>query len=53
MMIKACTNDCVHDYQDRRYGKGMRVVTEMYDKKGYRCTVCGKEILTNIDRKKK
>lgn len=34
-----CT--CAHEYQDRVYGKGMRLANET--SKGYRCTVCGKD----------
>lgn len=34
--------DCVHEYQDAKYGKGNRVATPMKDNKGVRCTVCGK-----------
>lgn len=37
-MIKKCT--CVNEYQDRKYGKGMRVHTTG-KKDGDRCTVCG------------
>jgi hypothetical protein len=36
-MVLTCK--CVHDYQDRTYGKGRRLHTER--KSGYRCTVCG------------
>ena len=43
MAIKACT--CKNDYQDERYGKGMRVHTVRPPDKAprYRCTVCLKE----------
>jgi hypothetical protein len=34
---KRCT--CVHEFQDKRYGKGMRVHNKM--DKGWNCTVCG------------
>lgn len=41
-MIKKC--DCKHAFQDKKYGKGMRVHNEYTSKSGgYRCTVCGKE----------
>ena len=43
-MIKKCV--CKHDYQDRRYGFGNRVVNKENDG-GYRCTVCGKTILSS------
>ena len=39
-----CT--CQHEFQDEKYGKGMRVMNECGDGKkvtGYRCTICGKE----------
>jgi hypothetical protein len=39
--VKACS--CKSDYQDRIYGKGMRLHT--VTGKGSRCTVCGKEKL--------
>ena len=39
-MIKKCT--CKHTYQDKKYGKGMRVWN--LTSKGVRCTVCGKTI---------
>ena len=41
-MIAKCT--CKHEYQDEKYGKGMRVFNRMEQvKQGkkYRCTVCG------------
>lgn len=40
--IEKCT--CPHEYQDKKYGKGMRVHNKApkVDKdKGRRCTVCG------------
>lgn len=35
---------CTHEYQDNRYGLGMRVVTptSLNGRKAVRCTVCGK-----------
>jgi len=49
--ILPCT--CIHPYQDKEYGKGMRVFNRLSkDKKysGYRCTVCGKtQIPTDKD----
>ncbi len=30
---------CQHEYQDKVYGKGMRVHTKC--NKGHRCTICG------------
>jgi hypothetical protein len=45
-MIKKCT--CKHEYQDKKYGKGMRVAnalqTSKQGAKKYRCTVCGAEL---------
>jgi len=35
-MIASCT--CSHEFQDRKYGRGMRVFNE--GKTNYRCTVC-------------
>jgi len=39
-MIGRCF--CKSEYQDEKYGKGMRVMNRMDDGK-VRCTVCGKE----------
>ncbi len=38
-----CT--CKHDFQDKRYGKGVRIHTVggEKDRRVYKCTVCGKE----------
>jgi len=46
MAIKKCT--CESEYQDRKYGKGMRVMNRTANKKSennyyHRCTICGKE----------
>ncbi|QCG76296.1 hypothetical protein Cassandra_0226 [Pseudomonas phage Cassandra] len=46
--IKSCK--CAHDFQDSVYGKGNRVHNVFT--KGYRCTVCGKEIITSSTGKK-
>jgi hypothetical protein len=45
-MIKRCV--CEHPFQDRRYGAHMRVANVSGDGKKYRCTVCGKEIITTV-----
>jgi len=40
-MILSCT--CKHEYQDQKYGKGMRVHNMVPDPNGsstWRCTVC-------------
>lgn len=39
--IRRC--NCKHAWQDRRYGKGMRVHNRMPQKSLNRCTVCGNE----------
>ncbi|MEW6095059.1 MAG: hypothetical protein AB1567_00840 [bacterium] len=42
-MIQNC--NCNHSFQDKRYGKGMRVFNIAgKDKKKLRCTVCKREI---------
>lgn len=43
--IKIMPCNCKSDFQDREYGKGMRVFNPA-GKNGdkFRCTVCGKEI---------
>jgi hypothetical protein len=35
--------DCKHEFQDKEYGKGVRLHTVSEDGKKFRCTVCGKE----------
>ena len=48
--IKKCV--CEHTYQDNRYGKGYRVANKRRDG-GYRCTVCGKDMIApTVVRKK-
>lgn len=42
-MAKIISCTCSHEFQDKKYGKGKRVFNETT--KGYRCTVCEKEIL--------
>lgn len=44
-MKQKCIRDCDHEYQDKRYGKGMRVHTEPL-KGDPRCTVCSEASLT-------
>lgn len=40
--VKKC--NCSHEEQDKLYGKNNRLMNEYGNpKKGYRCTVCGKE----------
>lgn len=45
MAIKKCT--CVNEYQDKRYGKNMRVMNPLHKGKTgdgkHRCTTCGVE----------
>jgi len=46
MAIKKCI--CKHEYQDKKYGSGMRVCNARKAKQGnrviYRCTVCERDI---------
>lgn len=54
VQIAQCT--CKSDFQDRTYGKGMRLMnTTGTDDKvtGYRCTVCGKEYRLSDVKKNK
>lgn len=44
--------DCVHEFQDRRYGKFRRIYTQRVDG-GKVCTVCGKIHGRSEDGKKK
>lgn len=45
MALKKC--DCKNLFQDKRYGKGIRVMNKLKREgdrpQSYRCTVCGKE----------
>lgn len=36
-----CSGTPAADFQDKTYGKGMRVMNLDYKKTSYRCTVCG------------
>ncbi len=44
-IVQSCT--CKHEFQDQKYGKGMRVMNHAPAKNvqpsRYRCTVCKKE----------
>ena len=42
MTTKKCKCDCTNEYQDKKYGKDIRVCNKTVKDK-YRCTVCGKE----------
>jgi len=42
VVIKRCS--CKSEFQDKRYGKKLRVMNLMDDNKGFRCTVCEKTI---------
>ena len=37
-IIKRCTKNCEHEYQDKKYGKGMRV--HNVGRNQTTCTVC-------------
>lgn len=48
-VVKACKKNCKvkHAYQDKKYGKGVRVMNRRTTKKEtpeYRCTVCGEVV---------
>lgn len=43
MIAKNKHNCKPHTYQDKAYGKGMRVMNPMAQSGRVRCTVCGKE----------
>lgn len=46
MRVLRCS--CTHEYQDAKYGRGMRMCNPMQSGRGaidgYRCSVCGKEL---------
>ena len=49
MAVKQCASYCVHEYQDRKYGKGRRVMNRTKQsaaprEQRWRCTICGKEV---------
>jgi hypothetical protein len=53
-MTKVAPSTCHHEYQDELYGKGMRVFNAKVAEgkvKGWRCTVCGREISDPSDDK--
>ena len=39
--VKVIKCNCNHDYQDKVYGKGMRVHNYAEKAETYKCTVCG------------
>lgn len=46
-MTKEMQCTCKHDFQDQKYGKGIRLFNERMagtKTNGWRCTVCGREI---------
>lgn len=42
-MILRCPNCTPHEFQDKRYGRGMRIMNPCKGGTSVRCTVCGKE----------
>lgn len=42
MAVKIIRCDCVHEYQDKLYGKGNRVCNVMKNADKARCSVCSK-----------
>ena len=53
-MTKVMQCSCTSDFQDKEYGKNMRLFNSMGkdDKGGWRCTVCGKEANESSSKKK-
>lgn len=50
--IKKCV--CSHEWQDRKYGDKNRVANQTTGSggsPGWRCTVCGKEIVAQVKKK--
>ena len=43
---------CTHEFQDKQYGKNMRVFnpTGKDGKSGYRCSVCGAKITYTLSK---
>lgn len=52
-MIKECKGCTPHQFQDAKYGKGIRVVNPKVGGKGYSCTVCGKDVTKEEPKTKK
>ena len=48
-----CKCSCESNYQDRIYGKGMRVCNQTKNSDKYRCTVCANIITINNFKKDK
>ena len=48
-MIRKCS--CKHEEQDELHGKGNRVFNPTTKDKGYRCTVCEKNITADKESK--
>lgn len=52
-MIARCTNVfCRHEFQDQKYGEGMRVVN-LTKAGSRRCTVCDKDVAAPAPKDKK
>jgi hypothetical protein len=49
-MMKAKECNCTSEYQDKKYGKGIRIHNACGASKGnpgYRCTVCGNQKMSS------
>lgn len=53
-MTKVMQCSCVSEFQDKEYGKNMRLFNAIGKDQndGWRCTVCGKEIEEGTSKKK-
>jgi hypothetical protein len=52
--VSQCRPQCKHNYQDEKYGEGMRVFNKTKsDPPKWRCTVCGDERGGGEDKGKK
>ena len=52
--VFTCMANCTHEYQDKKYGKGKRVMNPIKVGSGgtdYRCTVCGKINAERMEKK--
>ena len=43
MSIRVMPCSCASEYQDKKYGKMMRLFNEMKADNMWRCTICGKD----------
>lgn len=53
MAMKIIWHGCEHEYQDKKFGKHMRMMNSTNKDGMWRCTVCGADVMTSKGLKKK